>query len=112
MKNYRMSKGTTKHYTSLTDLREDFKLKPIIKKTSDAEKLAKQQESFVNKHKCKACGLPMTYMNGNIMTCKNPECKGIEIKREDKDGNEIVTYVTPYEVLSDKGAEIANNIFN
>lgn len=112
MKNYRMSKGTTEHYTSLEDLRISFGLKPVTKKTRDDEKLKKQQESFVKKHRCKACGMPMTYMNGNVMTCQNPKCKGIEIKRLDKEGNEVTSYITSYDILDDKGAEIANNIFN
>lgn len=112
MNNYRMSKGTTEHYTSLAALREGWGMKPVIKKTRDSEKLAEQQKTFVNKHICKACGLPMTYIHGNIMACKNPECKGIEVKREDKEGNEIVSYITSCEILGDRGAEIANNIFN
>lgn len=32
MKNYRMSRNTTEHYTSLSGLREAFGLKPVIKK--------------------------------------------------------------------------------
>ena len=35
MKNYRMSRNTTEHYTSLSGLREAFGLKPVIKKTKD-----------------------------------------------------------------------------
>lgn len=112
MKNYRLSKGTTEHYTSLDALREGWGMKPVVKKTSDVEKLAKQQESFVKRHICRACGLPMAYIDGNVMTCRNPECKGIEVKREDKDGNEITTYLISYEILGERGAEIANNIFN
>lgn len=112
MNNYRMSKGTTEHYTSFTALREAWGMKPVIKKTRDKDKLEKQQEAFVNKHKCKACGRPMTYIHGNIMACTNPDCKGIEIKREDKEGNVIISYITSSELLDNRGAEIANNIFN
>ena len=89
MSNYRMSKGTTEHFTSLEEMRTAWGMKPVTKKTSDRKKLKEQQERFLSKHKCKACGTPMTYIHGNVMACKNPECKGIEIKREDKDGNEI-----------------------
>lgn len=112
MSYYRMSKGTTEHYTSLEDLRAAFGMEPFLKKTKDASKLVKQQENFGNKHKCKACGQPMTYMNGNVMTCTNPNCKGIEVKREDADGNVIVSYITSYDLLDDLGADIAKNIFN
>lgn len=112
MTNYRLSSGITEHYTSFSDLREAWGMKPIIKKTNDKAKLAEQQKVFINKHKCKACGVPMTYTGGNIMVCKNPKCKGIEIKREDKEGNTITSYINSCEILGEKGAEIANNIFN
>lgn len=111
MKHYRMSNGTTEHYTSLEDLRVAWGMKKLIKKTSDAVKLKKQQESFSNKHKCKACGNPLTYSGGNIMTCTNPDCKGIKIEREDKEGNIITSYITSFCLLDPLGAEIANNIF-
>ena len=80
MSNYRMSKGTTEHFTSLEEMRTAWGMKPVTKKTSDKKKLKEQQERFLSKHKCKACGTPMTYIHGNVMACKNPECKGIEIK--------------------------------
>lgn len=54
----------------------------------------------------------MTFIHGNVMACKNPKCKGIEIKREDKEGNVITSYINSCEILNEKGAEIANNIFN
>ena len=98
MSNYRMSKGTTEHFTSLEEMRTAWGMKPVIKKTSDKKKLKEQQERFLSKHKCKACGTPMTYIHGNVMACKNPECKGIEI-------NSFCT-------LDDLGAEIASNIFS
>lgn len=113
MKNYRMSRNTTEHYTSLSGLREAFGLKPVIKKTKDEKRLSKQRESFLNKHKCKACGEPMTYLgNGNILACTNLKCKGIEFKRTDKEGNEITTYLPSYSILDDLGSEIAANIFS
>lgn len=107
MNNYRMSKGTTEHYTSLAALRR-LGMKPVIKKTRDSEKLAEQQKTFVNKHICKACGLPMTYIHGNIMACKNPKCKGIEVKREDKEGNEIVStlYLVKFLVIVELRSQI------
>lgn len=112
MKNYRMSKDTTEHYTDLASLRAAWGMDPVTKKTKDENKLHKQQENFANNHKCKACGMPMSYIFGNVMTCVNPKCQGIEVKRIDKDGNEVVSYHTSYDILDDIGAEIANNIFN
>ena len=102
MSNYRMSKGTTEHFTSLEEMRTAWGMKPVTKKTSDKKKLKEQQEKFLSKHKCKACGTPMTYIHG----------KGIEIKREDKDGNEMVSYINSFCTLDDLGAEIASNIFS
>lgn len=112
MSNYRMSKGTTEHFTSLEGLRTAWGMKPVTKKTSDKKKLKDQKERFLNKHKCKACGIPMTYIHGNVMACTNSKCKGIEVKREDKDGNEIVSYVNSFCILDDIGAKIAQNIFS
>ncbi len=112
MGNYRMSKDTTERYTSFEDLRNAWDMTPVIKKTKDLTKLEKQKEAFVNKHKCKACGQPMTYIHGNIMACTNSDCKGIEIKRKDKEDNILVSYINSFDLLEDKGAEIANNIFS
>jgi hypothetical protein len=112
MREYRMSKGTTEHYTDLASLRAAWGKEPVTKKTKDVVKLKKQQEDFMSKHRCKACGAPMTYTGGNIMTCLDPKCKGIEVKHEDKEGNVTVSYITSYDLLDDLGAEIANNIFN
>lgn len=113
MKNYRVSKDTTEHFTSLESLRAAFGLKPVTKRTNDKSKLMKQREDFANKHKCKACGSPMTYLdNGNVMACTNPECKGIEKKKIDKEGNEITYYLPSYDLLDNRGSDIAAHIFS
>ena len=39
MSNYRMSKGTTEHFTSLEEMRTAWGMKPVTKKTSDKKKL-------------------------------------------------------------------------
>lgn len=111
MGKYIMSKGTIGHYTSFTDLRAAFDLKEVSYQTKDAQKLKSQRENFCNKHKCRACGYPMTYSGGNIMTCTNPSCKGIKHEKTDSEGNVIVTYSTSYDILNDKYANIAQNIF-
>lgn len=108
---YRLSKDTTEHYTSLEELRAGWGLEPFVKRTKDAKKLEKQQEVFRGKHKCQACKSPMEWIGGNMMTCTNPNCKGVKIEREDKEGNKIVTYVTSYDLLDELGEEIAENIF-
>ena len=108
-----MPMDTNKHYTSLEELREAWGLKPLTKKrTKDAKKLESQRENFCSKHKCKACGHPMAYIGGNQMACSNPDCLGIKFERTGKDGNVEVSYSPSYELLDEKGAMIANNIFD
>ena len=111
MKEFRMGKNTTEHYNSLEELRVAFGCKPIIKQTKDKDKLQKQREKFCGFHKCKACGEPMVYNGGNIMTCANEKCKGIKVEKKDAEGNTIITYLTSYELLDDHFAEVAENIF-
>lgn len=111
MNDFRLSKGVTEHYTSLEDLRAGFGLKPVSKQTKDKEKLQKQRENFCKWHRCKACGEPMTYIGGSVMTCTNDKCKGIKHERKDKEGNSVVTYSVPYELLDEHFSEVASNIF-
>lgn len=113
MKEFRLGKGYTAHYSSFEEVAQAFGCKPVTKRTKDTDKLAKQQEAFLSKHKCKGCGQPMTFINEtNVLTCCNPNCRGIKVKRNDSEGNTIISYVTPYHTLDDNGAEIANNIFS
>ena len=113
MGNYRLSKDTKERYTSLEEMRAAWGLPPVVKRTRDENKLQKQREKFVNKYLCEACGNPMTYVAGtDVMTCTNEKCKGIEIKRLDKEGNEKKYYVTSYKLLNETGADIASNIFD
>lgn len=98
-------------YSSFRELAKSMNLKPVTHVTKNEEKLKKQQDFFRSKHKCKACGNPMTWVGGNIMTCLEPSCRGIKITKEDDDGNKIISYVTSYKLLDNRGAEIASNIF-
>ena len=111
MKKFRLSKGVTEHYTSLEEMRKAYGCKPVIKQTKDKEKLKMQRENFCKWHRCKACGEPMTYLGGSMMTCANEKCKGIKNEKKDKDGNVIITYSVSYEILDDKYEEMAKNIF-
>ena len=112
MSTYRLSQGTTEHYTSLQDLRSAWGLKEITKKTNDEKKLSAQQERFCKRHKCPACGSPMEHITGNIMTCTNSKCLGVKNERIDKEGNIIIEYSTSYDLLDDIGAVIAETIFH
>lgn len=98
-------------YSSFEELAKAFNVKPVVKVTKDKEKLKAQQERFVSRHKCKACGEPMTYINGtSIMTCTNDKCKGIPYETTDADGNKKVNYLISYDLLDEVGSEIASNI--
>ena len=112
MKHYRMSKGETEHYSSLEDLRVAWGLKPITKQTKDEQKLTKQREHFLGKHLCSACKKPMTYIGGNQMVCQNENCKGIKHETKTETGDVRIWYTPSFELLDDKGADIAHNIFS
>jgi len=111
MREYRKDKGTKECFFSLEQLRAAFGCKPIVKRTKDENKLQVQKEAFRGKHKCKACGQPMSYVGGNMMACTNKSCKGIKIERTLLDGTKSVTYDVAYDLLDDTGAEIAKNLF-
>jgi hypothetical protein len=112
MKDFRMGRNTTEHYSSFEECAKAFGCKPVVKKTKDENKLKAQREKFSAKHKCKACGQPMSWVGSSIMTCMNDKCKGIKVERDGADGNKIISYVVSYDLLDDLGAEIANNIFS
>lgn len=100
-------------YESFADFAKAVGCKPAKMKTGSQKKLDAQRKQFSKKHICRACGQPMTYNpNTNIMSCTNPNCKGIKRTKKDKDGNEVVYYEPSFEMLSDKGADIANVIFS
>lgn len=109
---YRLSKDTSARFTSMEELRDAWQLNPLpTKKPNNAKRLKKVQEDFCSHHKCRACGKPMQWVGGNMMTCMNPQCRGIKVEKTDEDGNKIVNYITSYHLLSDHYAEIATTLF-
>ncbi len=109
MKNYRMSKNTTAHYSSLEELREAMHLPKIQKRTKNNEKLAKQREHFLGR--CRVCGEPLSYISGtNVLVCSNDKCQGHKITARNENGED--KFVPVMRVLDDKGAEIANSLFD
>ena len=101
------------HYTSFADAAKDFGCKPASMRSNNKKKLESQREKFASHHKCKACGKPMSFVEGtNIFTCTNPACNGIKVEKKDTDGVVVsTTYLPSYHVLDDDGAAIAANIF-
>ncbi|WP_346961273.1 hypothetical protein [Clostridium sp.] len=102
-----------KSCSSFEELGKIWGLKPVIKQTKNKEKLEKQRESFSDRHLCRVCKTPMTYIkDSNIMCCQNPDCKGIlrEIKNVET-GETYAKYEVPFHTLDNRGSEIATNIF-
>lgn len=111
MKKEKSSKrGTT---LTIEELRKKFGLKQIVYQTKDKKRLESQRERFQGSHLCPACKQPMTFVEGaNVMSCKNPECKGIKnVTVDEETGEEKVFYTPAYHLLDEKGAKIAQNIF-
>ena len=95
----------TVHFTSFTDAAAFFGCRKVSMVTKDKEKLIKQRERFSANHKCRACGNPMTLIKGtNIFACR--KCDGIKIGPA-----ESPRKIPSYDLLDERGAEIANNIF-
>ena len=113
MREFRNGKNCTEHYSSFAEMRTAFGLKEIVKRTKDEQKLQKQKEAFYSRHICKACGTPMTFVNGtNVMCCTNEKCNGIKHQMTNEDTGEIKVWYTPScKTLDGKSASIANNIF-
>lgn len=109
MREFRMGRNTTEHYSSFQEAAKCWGCK---EKTKNENKMKELQDKFVEKNKCKACGKPLSYIGGSIMTCTNESCKGIKVEREDNDGNKIVSYVTSYKLLKDNDASYAEYIFS
>ena len=112
MKEFRLAKGVTEHYTSLEALREGFGLAPVVRRTKDENKLKSQKEKFLGT--CKVCKQPLVKISdANVLCCQNPECKGIKMtSKNEEDGSEKVWYIPVTRVLDDKGSHIAHNLFD
>lgn len=100
----------TKTYYSFQELAKDFGCKPVKKRTSDMDKLTAQREKFVGR--CKVCNSLLTYHTGtNVLTCTNPECKGIKMTSKNEDGTERTWFIPVTRMVDETGMEIAINLF-
>lgn len=95
-------------YKSFKELAEAMNVKPVHK---DNDKIRAQKEKFLSHHKCKACGEPLTYMGGNLMSCTNEKCKGIKHTKDDAEGKKIFWYEPSFDLLEEKYADIAARLF-
>ena len=113
MREFRMDRNTKEYYTSFEEMGAAWGCRQFKKQTKDKQKLEKQREAFVNKHLCPACKKPMNFLYGsNILACVNETCKGIkhEVKNEET-GETKTWYTTAFDLLDERGSEIASNIF-
>ena len=68
---------------------------------------------FKKYHLCPTCHVPMTYCGGNIMVCQNENCKGVPHKYvDDETGAERIWYSNSYQILDEKGEQIANRLLS
>lgn len=103
-----------KTLTSLEDLRAEYGLPPLRRQTRDKNKLQGQREAFGNRHKCPLCDSTMTHIEGtNMMFCPNKDCKGYSQTEKDEETGETsaIYRSVAFELLDDRGTNIANNIF-
>ena len=112
MREFRKAKGVTEHYTSLEALRTGWGLAPVGKKRPKDENILQQKrEKFLGT--CRVCKKPLSLIEGcNVLTCKNPECKGVKMTSQNEDGTEKVWYVPVSRVLDEVGFEISMNLFD
>ena len=107
-----MAKRTSsKSYSSFGELRMMFGLAPLSHPDEDIRK--NKQFNFRNRHICKGCNKPMSYLKGiSAMTCTNPNCKGVKVRSRSKnEGNGKFMYLPSYDLLDEIGFDIAQNIF-
>jgi DNA-directed RNA polymerase subunit RPC12/RpoP len=98
---------------AFNEIRKQFGLEPIQKRTNKQERLQKQRNQFLRKYVCRVCGNPMEWIKGtNVMACTNKDCKGIQKKERDEDGNEKITTLPVMMTLNPHGEEIAETLFN
>ena len=101
----------SKTYYSFDEIGQElFGLKPYKRVTKDKQKLEAQRTKFLGT--CPYCKEPLSYISGtNVVVCQNSDCKGKKNIKKFDDGTEIVSYKPFVKILSDKGTDIANTIF-
>jgi uncharacterized alpha/beta hydrolase family protein len=90
------------------NIRGQFRIGQLKKRTEDNDKLNKQRNQFMQKYACKKCGAPMKWVKGtNIMICENEKCEGV--KKKQKDGT--ISTIPVIMLLNSHGREIAETLF-
>jgi len=106
-----MSKDLSGSYSSFEEVLIAMGGKPKPRRTSNQEKLKKQQKHLTGV--CKTCKQPLTWIHDtNVMVCQNPSCKGIRRTRTNSEGKKEVYYVPVMRMVDDRGIAIAMNLFD
>lgn len=102
----------TRTYYSFADYAEsEFKSKPLTGRTRDMQKLKAQREKFLGI--CPYCKCPNKFIYGtNVIACANEKCEGKTISITNDDGTETVKHIPFTKLLSEKGMEIGNVLFD
>ena len=102
-----------KTFASFEDLRAEWGLPPLRRQTKDKKKLEGQRQRFLSNHKCPICGKEMKYIDDtNIFYCSDKDCEGFKSVFTDEETEETtVNKSIAFDLLDDKGASIASNIF-
>lgn len=102
----------TKTYHSFSEYFEgEFNSKPLTGRTNDKQKLDSQREKFVGV--CPFCKQPARFIVGtNVLVCSNDNCKGKQITVTNTDGTETVKYIPYSRLLSERGMDIGNTLFD
>ena len=101
-----------KIYHSFAEYAEsEYDAKPMSGRTKDVQKLKSQREKFVGT--CPYCKQLNKFIYGtNIVACVNEKCNGKTITLANDDGTEYVRHIPYTRLLSDKGMEIGNILFD
>lgn len=109
----RKNSKEVKTLTSFEDLRAEWNLPPLRRQTKDKKRLEGQRQRFLSHHKCPICESEMKYIdNTNVFLCTNKNCEGFKSVFTDEETEETtVSKSIAFDILDDKGARIASNIF-
>ena len=101
-----------KIYHSFAEYAEgEHDAKPMSGRTKAVQKLKSQREKFVGT--CPYCKQLNKFIYGtNIVACVNEKCNGKTITLTNDDGTEYVKHIPYTRLLSDKGMEIGNILFD
>ena len=89
----------------------EYNAKPNTNRTNDKQKLESQRTKFLGT--CPYCKQPNKFIVGtNVIACSNDKCVGKTVIITRDDGTEYVKSIPYTRILSEKGMEIGNTLFD